>query len=476
MSGHHKPLPTRLKTLVKACALIGACASLSWGLLAEQTVAAGEIRTLSLYHVHTKESLVITYKRNGRYLPSALEKINYIMRDWRKNQSTVIDPKTVDLMWELHADLGSKAPIHIICGYRAASTNAMLKRIGRNVAKQSMHIRGKAIDLYFPDVAVSKMRGSAIVRQVGGVGYYPRSGVSGFIHIDSGNVRYWPRPNTTQMAEIFRDYRKTVGARMTNGYMVAQVDSGPSASVRKGSAAVQMAAANFDVEDEAAESAAITASLPAKKLTMAAAPAQPLPRPRSRPIDVVFLASMQVEPASAPAPKPNFAKRSPELEPLGDIAAGEDILDTGLSPTNTTAKGSLAGFATASTTTITAAAVAGDPEGSAWWAGPVRWLFNTDSLIRRDRPPQPVMISYTAVPAETSAATLVIEDGIGRYLADSAFDDETSGEVMSSGKSDMLIVNRSTKSDNLGRAAPDYDQLGSASDVLDGGANPLRFE
>ena len=49
---------------------------------------------------------------------------------------TAVDPKTVDLMWELHADLGSKAPIHIICGYRSATTNAMLKKIGRNVARQ----------------------------------------------------------------------------------------------------------------------------------------------------------------------------------------------------------------------------------------------------------------------------------------------------------------------------------------------------
>jgi hypothetical protein len=41
----------------------------------------------------------------------------------------------------------------------------------------------------------------------------------------------------------------------------------------------------------------------------------------------------------------------------------------------------------------------------------------------------------------------------------------------------MLIVNRSTKGDNLDRASRlDYDQLGSASDVLDGAAGPLHFE
>jgi uncharacterized protein YcbK (DUF882 family) len=287
VSGQHKPL-TRLKTSAATSLLFAAFACLC-GLLSP-AAAASEIRTLSLYHVHTKESLVITYKRNGRYLPAALEKINYIMRDWRKNQSIVIDPKMVDLMWELHADLGSKAPIHIICGYRAPSTNAMLKKIGRNVAKQSMHIRGKAIDLYFPDVPVARIRGSAIVRQAGGVGYYPRSGVSGFVHIDSGNIRYWPRPDATQMAEIFRDYRKTIGARMSNGYMVAQVDSGPDAAITKASGMVQPVAASFGAEDEAAETAGLTSASPKSKLGLEVASADPLPRPRSRPIEVVFLA------------------------------------------------------------------------------------------------------------------------------------------------------------------------------------------
>jgi uncharacterized protein YcbK (DUF882 family) len=474
VSGHHKPLPFRLKTLATASVLFAACASLSWGLLAERTVAAGETRTLSLYHVHTRESLVITYKRNGRYLPSALEKINYIMRDWRKNQSTVIDPMIVDLMWELHADLGSKSPIHIICGYRAASTNAMLKKIGRNVAKQSMHIRGKAIDLYFPDVAVAKIRGSAIVRQVGGVGYYPRSGASGFVHIDTGNVRYWPRPDATQMAEIFRDYRKTVGARMTNGYMVAQADPGPDAVIKKHTATVQTAAAVFDSEDEAAESAATSGIRAKPKAEVKLASAEAPPRPRSRPIEVMFLASMQVEPASAPAPRVNFAKRSPQFEALGDINAGSDVLDVELSPTNTTAKGSLAGFATASTTSFAASPGMRAPENSAWWL--VRWLFDTDSLIRRNNSQEPLDITYASASGEIPAQTTVLEDGIGRYLAATETGDGGNDQVMSGGKSDMLIVNRSAKGDNLDRASLDYDQLGSASDVLDGAAGPLSFE
>jgi uncharacterized protein YcbK (DUF882 family) len=124
---------------------------------------------------------------------------------------------------ELHADLGSKRPIHIVCGVRSPKTNAFLKKIGRNVARKSQHMVGKAIDLYFPDVPTEKMRNSALVRQVGGVGYYRSGGgPTGFLHIDSGNVRHWgPAISSSQMARIMRDYRKTVGARINKKGMVA---------------------------------------------------------------------------------------------------------------------------------------------------------------------------------------------------------------------------------------------------------------
>ena len=81
--------------------------------------AAGENRTISLYHVHTKESLTITYKVNGRYIPSAMTKINHLMRDWRRNEIIKMDPETVDLMWELHADLGSTGQFTLSAAFAA---------------------------------------------------------------------------------------------------------------------------------------------------------------------------------------------------------------------------------------------------------------------------------------------------------------------------------------------------------------------
>jgi uncharacterized protein YcbK (DUF882 family) len=115
-AGHRQPLKNRLKKALATAALASALASAAWLGAANKLEAAGETRTLQMFHIHTKENITVTYMQNGRYVPSAMKKINYFMRDWRKNKTVTIDPKTIDLMWELHSDLGSKAPIHIVCG------------------------------------------------------------------------------------------------------------------------------------------------------------------------------------------------------------------------------------------------------------------------------------------------------------------------------------------------------------------------
>jgi uncharacterized protein YcbK (DUF882 family) len=195
-------------------------------------VAAGETRTISLVHQHTKEHLTVTYKVNGRYVPSAMKKLNRFFRDWRRNETITIDPRTIDLVWELHADLGSKRPIHIVSGYRSPKTNAFLKRIGRKVAKKSQHMKGKAIDFFFPDVPTAKIRNVALAHRVGGVGYYRSAGgPTGFIHADSGNVRQWgPGMRGSQVASYIRDGKKVIGNRhgkkLWSSSQVASADTG----------------------------------------------------------------------------------------------------------------------------------------------------------------------------------------------------------------------------------------------------------
>ncbi|MFA1621566.1 DUF882 domain-containing protein [Rhizobium mongolense] len=166
--------------------------------------AAGETRSLKLYFIHTGEKAVITYKRNGRFDPKGLGQLNRFLRDWRKNQPTKMDPHLFDLIWEVYRQSGSRDYINVVCGFRSPATNSMLKSRSRNsgVAEKSQHMLGKAMDFFIPDVKLAKLRAIGMKMQVGGVGFYPKSG-SPFVHMDVGGVRAWPRMSRQELAQLF---------------------------------------------------------------------------------------------------------------------------------------------------------------------------------------------------------------------------------------------------------------------------------
>lgn len=163
-------------------------------------------RRISLRNIHTKETISVIYKRNGKYQPEAMKRINWVLRDWRRNAPTRMDPRLIDLAWEIHTELGSRLPINVISGYRSPKTNAMLRRTRGGQARRSQHILGKAMDVQFPDVPVRRLRYSALIRERGGVGYYPTSATP-FVHIDTGRVRHWPRMGRYELALLFPDGR-----------------------------------------------------------------------------------------------------------------------------------------------------------------------------------------------------------------------------------------------------------------------------
>lgn len=170
------------------------------GTVASAAVAAE--RTISLYSIHTRENLTVTFKRNGRFIPEALKKINWLLRDWRRDAVIDMDPKLIDLAWEIHTELGSREPIHVISGYRSPATNAMLRRTRGGQARRSQHMLGHALDMHFPDVPIHRLRYSALIRERGGVGYYPTSALP-FVHIDTARVRHWPRMPRPELALLF---------------------------------------------------------------------------------------------------------------------------------------------------------------------------------------------------------------------------------------------------------------------------------
>lgn len=164
--------------------------------------ASAETRSLKLRHLHTGEQAEIVFKRNGRYDPDGLKKINYILRDWRRNEPVKMDPRLLDLVWEAYRASGATSYIQVVCGYRAPATNAMLRSRSRGVAQKSQHVLGKAMDFFIPGVPLKKLRDIGLKLQGGGVGYYPTSG-SPFVHMDVGNVRHWPGISRQELVRVF---------------------------------------------------------------------------------------------------------------------------------------------------------------------------------------------------------------------------------------------------------------------------------
>jgi len=168
----------------------------------QDAAAFGDTRTLSFFHTHTQESLTVTFRRNGQYDEQALSRLNWFLRDWRMDKPAQMDPRLFDILWEVYRESGSSQPINIISAYRSPETNGALRRRSSGVAEHSQHMLGKAMDIRLPDVDTGRLRAIAMRMQYGGVGYYPSSA---FVHVDTGNVRAWPRMSQQQLAQLFPD-------------------------------------------------------------------------------------------------------------------------------------------------------------------------------------------------------------------------------------------------------------------------------
>ncbi|MFN3766041.1 MAG: DUF882 domain-containing protein [Aliihoeflea sp.] len=166
--------------------------------------ADAQTRTLKLFNIHTKERADITFKRGNRFDQNGLNQVNRFLRDWRQNEPTKMDPRVIDLLWEVYQQVGGREPIHVVSAYRSPKTNGMLRSRSSGVAEKSQHTLGKAIDFYIPGVKLSTLRAVGLRMEGGGVGYYPTSGAP-FVHMDVGNVRHWPRMRRNDLMAVFPD-------------------------------------------------------------------------------------------------------------------------------------------------------------------------------------------------------------------------------------------------------------------------------
>lgn len=147
-----------------------------------------EKKTLSFYHTHTQQSLDVTYFRHGMYDSAALGQVNKYLRDFRTGEVHTIDKSLLDVLWDIQQDMGDKGTFEVISGFRSPATNNKLRNNSSGVAKKSLHMQGRAIDIRFSEAPTRYVQQCAIAMQCGGVGYYPKSD---FVHIDTGRFRTW---------------------------------------------------------------------------------------------------------------------------------------------------------------------------------------------------------------------------------------------------------------------------------------------
>ncbi|MBI2234477.1 MAG: DUF882 domain-containing protein [Micavibrio aeruginosavorus] len=178
---------------MKRTAALGTALCLAFNMLASPAAQAHHnalLDPLRFHNLHTDEDISVPH-RHGQAISSTA---NRFLRDWRRNEPTRMDSRLFDLLIALQDAIHKRHPdmavrFNVISGYRSPATNASLRAGGGSQAKQSLHMEGMAIDIAVPGISTKELRDIATCLKAGGVGYYE---ADGFVHVDVGNVRYWP--------------------------------------------------------------------------------------------------------------------------------------------------------------------------------------------------------------------------------------------------------------------------------------------
>ena len=156
--------------------------------IARATVGNSAPKSLKLLNTHTDEKFSGEFWVDGKFLPDAMSDINHLLRDHRSNHVLPIDPNLLLLLQRMSTQVGQGQVLHVISGYRSPQTNQLLADRSDGVAKHSLHLEGKAIDIRVPGSDLAAVHKVALGLRGGGVGFYPDSQ---FVHLDTGRLRSW---------------------------------------------------------------------------------------------------------------------------------------------------------------------------------------------------------------------------------------------------------------------------------------------
>ena len=119
--------------------------------------------------------------------PPTMTEVNIFLRDHFTNEPTKMDPKLIGTVVEAAKQFKSNI-VEVVSGFRHPKYNLMLRKKGRQVARDSQHTHGNAVDFAIPRVTTKKLHDWAVAQKLGGVGLYLESG---FVHMDTGPIRFW---------------------------------------------------------------------------------------------------------------------------------------------------------------------------------------------------------------------------------------------------------------------------------------------
>lgn len=145
-------------------------------------------RSVSFVHTHTGEKLSVDYWCDGQFQSQCLTPLNHFLRDFRTGEVAHMDAGLLDILYELQVLADRDATYEIISAYRSPQTNAKLSAKSSGVAKKSLHMEGKAVDVRLTGFSTKQLQQLALANQHGGVGFYAKSN---FVHLDTGRVRSW---------------------------------------------------------------------------------------------------------------------------------------------------------------------------------------------------------------------------------------------------------------------------------------------
>ena len=137
---------------------------------------------VNLHNQWTNEWLAV----DPRNLPDG-DTVDHFLRDHFTNKATKMDPQLVHFLVDAAAHFHAER-VDVVSGFRHPKYNLILRKKGHQVARDSQHTHGNAVDFFVPRVATRTLHAWAKEQHKGGVGLYLDSG---FVHMDTGKVRYW---------------------------------------------------------------------------------------------------------------------------------------------------------------------------------------------------------------------------------------------------------------------------------------------